>query len=319
MTTLGRYPFTTFPSGWFEVCSIADIPVDGVLPAKICGQDVVVYRRSSDGGVVVLDAFCPHFGAHLGHGGFVDGDGIRCPFHHWRFGTDGRCDSVPYRDGPLPSAGVRAWPIAVLSGLVFAHHEPTRADPTWSLETPPELAGDSRWTPLTTYRWDIRMHCQEMIENLADTVHFHCVHETPRIPEAVIDVDGPVYRQTMIGIAEDGTEEYRNEFTAMGLGVLWMLVPSMGIMALTTATPLDHETTRFSTHFSALQDDPSEPSRHNLERFETIAESVPRDIPIWENRRYPARTLLLPEDQNLQVGRRWAAQFYPPAARQSTP
>ena len=67
----------------------------------------------------MLEAYCPHMGTHLGRsqasyvvesGQHVDGEGIRCPFHGWRFGADGRCDDIPYFDGPIPEkARVRSW------------------------------------------------------------------------------------------------------------------------------------------------------------------------------------------------------------------
>ena len=34
------------------------------------------------------DAYCPHLGAHLGHGGIINGECIECPFHAWRWKTD---------------------------------------------------------------------------------------------------------------------------------------------------------------------------------------------------------------------------------------
>ena len=43
-----------------------------------------------------MDAYCPHLGAHLGHGGRVEGGAVRCPFHAWLWGGDGRCLEVPY-------------------------------------------------------------------------------------------------------------------------------------------------------------------------------------------------------------------------------
>ena len=47
--------------------------------------------------VFVTDAYCPHLGAHLGFGGKVEGDCIKCPFHEWKFqGEDGKVAEVPY-------------------------------------------------------------------------------------------------------------------------------------------------------------------------------------------------------------------------------
>ena len=53
--------------------------------------------RGASGSAYVLDAFCPHLGANLAVGGTVQGEAIRCPFHHWQFdGAGGKCVAIPY-------------------------------------------------------------------------------------------------------------------------------------------------------------------------------------------------------------------------------
>src|SRR6478736_1992356 len=90
-----RYPFPPYPEGWYLITESAAVPVGAVVTAHYFGRELVVFRTAA-GRAVVVDAHCPHMGAHLGYGGTVEGEGIRCPFHHWRFGCDGRCDDVPY-------------------------------------------------------------------------------------------------------------------------------------------------------------------------------------------------------------------------------
>lgn len=51
----------------------------------------LIARRDAGGGVRVYDAFCPHQGAHLGFGGVIDHDCLRCPFHGFYFDAEGRC------------------------------------------------------------------------------------------------------------------------------------------------------------------------------------------------------------------------------------
>ena len=51
--------------------------------------------RGMSGKVHILDAFCPHLGAHLGVGGSVVEEDIRCPFHSWTFNGAGVCSGVP--------------------------------------------------------------------------------------------------------------------------------------------------------------------------------------------------------------------------------
>lgn len=86
---LGDFP-PPFPNGWFHVCSSYELPRAGVKSVTFMGQEIVVFRSSLDDTVGVVDAYCPHLGAHLGAGGTVEGNCIKCPFHGWKFDTDGK-------------------------------------------------------------------------------------------------------------------------------------------------------------------------------------------------------------------------------------
>src|SRR3546814_6367094 len=71
----------TYPTGWFWVAWSHEVSVeDAPRPLRYFGRDLVLYRGAS-GRPVVLDAHCPHLGAHLGYGGSVCDDDIVCPFH----------------------------------------------------------------------------------------------------------------------------------------------------------------------------------------------------------------------------------------------
>src|SRR5437660_599117 len=63
-----RFPMPPFPSGWFRVATSADVSRGAVKPLRYFGKDLVV-SRGEDGKAHVLDAHCPHMGAHLGYGG----------------------------------------------------------------------------------------------------------------------------------------------------------------------------------------------------------------------------------------------------------
>ncbi|MGJ3627865.1 Rieske 2Fe-2S domain-containing protein [Sphingomonas sp. MMS24-JH45] len=75
-------------------------------PRSTIGCKMVGYR-DSQGKAVVMDAICPHMGAHLGHGGTIEGDTIKCPFHHWEFGPTGKCTKIPYSKIIPPAARCR--------------------------------------------------------------------------------------------------------------------------------------------------------------------------------------------------------------------
>jgi phenylpropionate dioxygenase-like ring-hydroxylating dioxygenase large terminal subunit len=73
-----------FAKGWYLVCWSADLEPSQVKPLRYFGKNYVLFR-GEDGKATLLDAHCPHLGAHLGYGGRVEGNDIICPFHAWRF------------------------------------------------------------------------------------------------------------------------------------------------------------------------------------------------------------------------------------------
>ena len=78
-----------FPIGWYSVARGNELGVGEVKQVYSFDRELALFRTRS-GIAVVTDAFCPHLGAHLGVEGRVVGETIRCPFHGWRYGTDGR-------------------------------------------------------------------------------------------------------------------------------------------------------------------------------------------------------------------------------------
>ncbi len=63
-------PYTWRPTGWFQIGWSGDFPTDRTVPLRYFGEDLVAYR-GEEGELHVLDAHCPHLGAHIGHGGKV--------------------------------------------------------------------------------------------------------------------------------------------------------------------------------------------------------------------------------------------------------
>jgi phenylpropionate dioxygenase-like ring-hydroxylating dioxygenase large terminal subunit len=118
--------------GWFAAATTSRLALDPVLPVRMFASELVLFRTAT-GELRLLDGHCPHLGAHLGHGGCVEGDSIRCPFHGWRWGGDGSCQEIPYAKKIPPRAQLRSYPVAERSGLVWA----------WLDDSPPaEPPGD---------------------------------------------------------------------------------------------------------------------------------------------------------------------------------
>ena len=89
-----------YPNGWLPVLESSVLKKSQILPIFAFGNDLVAFR-STAGKVTVLDAYCPHLGAHLGYGGRVINDTVNCPFHGWIFNESGECVHIPGNSGQL--------------------------------------------------------------------------------------------------------------------------------------------------------------------------------------------------------------------------
>ena len=90
-----RIDLPPYPRGWFCVGISSELGPGDVRPASYFGRELVLFRTQA-GEARVLDAYCPHLGAHLGHGGKIDGEVIVCPFHGWRFDGNGTGTAMLY-------------------------------------------------------------------------------------------------------------------------------------------------------------------------------------------------------------------------------
>jgi phenylpropionate dioxygenase-like ring-hydroxylating dioxygenase large terminal subunit len=306
--TAYRYPFGPYPTGWYLALESAALAVGEVKPLRLFGRDLVAFRGTERGEAVILDAHCPHMGAHLGYGGSVDGDGLRCPFHRWRFDCSGRCDDVPYdRERRPPNASLRAWPVHETSGLILIHYSESGAAPTWRMPDLPEW-GAPGWLGYETVKWKIRMHVQELCENIPDTAHFAYVHEVPGgSPGAEVEIKDHIYRQRSY-FRESGETFTIQE--CFGMGLVWLRSGDRSIF-LTATTPLDAEFCELKLLF-LIREEPGarELSPASRATIAMIAETTGRDVPIWEHKVYREKAALVPADGPIALLRRWARQFH---------
>jgi len=80
---------------WLPAALAEELPEPGGPPVrvKILGERLIAFR-SAEGELGLIDEFCAHRGASLWFGK-VEGCGLRCAYHGWKYATDGRCLEVP--------------------------------------------------------------------------------------------------------------------------------------------------------------------------------------------------------------------------------
>ena len=88
---------------------------------RALGQDLVLFR-DAQGRWGLLDRDCPHRNADLSFGRH-EGDGVRCPFHGWKFDAQGRCLETPAEPAGsklCERVRQRSYPVLEKSGILFA-------------------------------------------------------------------------------------------------------------------------------------------------------------------------------------------------------
>ncbi len=300
------------PNGWFAVAWSRDLVPGEVKPIHYFGEDLVLFRTRS-GRAVVLDAYCPHLGAHLGEGGRVIGEGIRCPFHGWHFDADGRCDEIPYCKRVPPAAATRSWPVDERNEMIFVWHHAEGKPPDWQVPDMPELS-DPAWTEPRFFEIEVNVHMQDMAENNCDPVHFHFVHGQPEIPPQEVSYsDGGrtmhavsrATRETPFGTFD--TELWRDTW-GLGLAAVRLTgIPGAGLLMYSSTTPVHERRTHSRWLFTVsrnLADLAGE------EFIDGLMQGVKQDFRIWENKIHPRRPVFCEGDHFLGEFRRWARQFY---------
>ncbi|HLI23225.1 MAG TPA: Rieske 2Fe-2S domain-containing protein, partial [Stellaceae bacterium] len=112
-----------FHQSWYPLALSGEVTAEKPLGVDFLGSRVVTYRDAA-GKPVVQGAYCPHLGADLSLGAMIEG-GLRCPFHHWRFGADGRCAHIPTGDRIPANATVPVYPSSEAWGIVWAFNGTT--------------------------------------------------------------------------------------------------------------------------------------------------------------------------------------------------
>jgi len=164
------------PLGWFAPLRSRDVTSDRPTPFSFMSHELVAFRDAA-GTVRVLDAICPHFGAHLGHGEVVGGN-VRCPFHKLDFDGAGRCAGAAahYDPAKVGHLRTRAWACRERFGMIFVWNGPDPATPAW--EMPLDALDWEGWTSPVTNEGIPMPGVQPMwvAENIADVAHLRTVH-----------------------------------------------------------------------------------------------------------------------------------------------
>jgi len=328
-----RYPFPAFPDGWYCVSWSDDLAAGDVQARTLFGQEVVLFRTES-GEAVLMGAYCPHLGAHLGHGGTVEGETLRCPFHGFEFDRTGECTKTAYGSPPPRNCKTKIWPVREHDGVVLAWHAGEGAEP-W-FEVP--RWDDAPFGRVHGHTWmELASHPQETTENSVDFGHFAVVHgysDTDTLKP--LKLDGPyLTAQYQLGRTNPFLGRFGPKLKAsfevhvwgLGYSLVEVEVPAMGMRLRHYVLPTPTDGTNIELRVGV--------AIHRLESANKIlpglgllpeaflreligrttikeyASDVHDDFDVWKNKVYVHPPLLAQGDGPITKYRRWCRQFYP--------
>ncbi len=323
-----------YPTGWYRVAASRELKPGQVRALDAFGRHFALFRGES-GAVHMVDAHCPHQGASLA-GGCVEGDALRCPFHRWRFRGDGELDDIPGLERS-PRARVGSWSLTEAHGAIWA----------WQHVSGRPVAPDYPFAPVApivdrgmVFRGEhhagvAAMHIREFCENSVDFQHFAHVHDGLTVPWTTRTIPGfrlhhePAWRvsetaphvcffeNSSATVFRGRILEKTRSFVQVTMfgpgGAIWFhfQIPELGELVL-FQTHLPRGPLAQEVVFRWYAD----PGISRLMAWIIVGQWVANwkaDLPIWQDKVFVEKPILVGIDGPVRALRRWYAQFVDPA------
>jgi 5,5'-dehydrodivanillate O-demethylase oxygenase subunit len=170
---------------WHAIGGVDEMKDRWTKRVRLLGEDLVLYKDRT-GKFGLIGAQCPHRRASMAYG-IPTEDGIRCPYHGWKFDATGACTEQPNEpEGSTfkDKVSLPGYPVEVLGGMLFAYLGPAPAPllPRW----------DGFGSGLRSIAWaEVPCNWLQVMENSLDPVHTEWLHG--KLQEFVEEKKGNTY------------------------------------------------------------------------------------------------------------------------------
>lgn len=331
-----------FGKSWVHVADAIDLPERGsFVTAMIGATPIIVLRDRASGELRGFLNACRHRGAQLLEGKGTCDKQIKCPYHAWSYGLDGKLLGVPYREElahcDVSTHGLVPVRIGTVGPLVFACLDPLAPSlEDWVGELPHSIAraGVTSWKLAFELTYELAANWKIFVENANDGYHVQFVHDL--LTDAiVIDPDNTptvlephsAYTRARINPSyvppEMPLEEARIRFGCVFPNLIPVLAP--GDLTYIRVDPIAHDKLRLFVRSYDPGDDDSMP----LRAFRRLAfeRTTDQDIAVVLRTQRGLHALGLPAGVHCtrleaRIGhfeRTWAAAMQQQHAAETTP
>ena len=158
---------------WMPLAPKLEIDEKGKKQIRLLGEDLVLFKDGQEKYGLVAEQ-CSHRGASLFYGR-LEADGIRCPYHGWKYDVHGRCLEQPAEppDSTYKDA-IRhpAYPVEELGGVLFGYLGPVPAPllPRYDILVREDWVRRIEIHPVLDCNW------LQPMENAVDPSHLYWLH-----------------------------------------------------------------------------------------------------------------------------------------------
>ncbi len=160
---------------WIPALLSSDLPEPDCPPVRVpLLSEKLVAFRDTEGRIGMIDEFCAHRGASLWFGRNEE-CGLRCPYHGWKYDTNGQCMEVPSEGEATTMRSrikLKSYPCVERGGVIWTYMGPAQAQPA-----PP----DFEWVRLPGSQVVVTRRSQESnylqaLEGGIDSSHVSFLH-----------------------------------------------------------------------------------------------------------------------------------------------
>jgi phenylpropionate dioxygenase-like ring-hydroxylating dioxygenase large terminal subunit len=128
---------------WLPALLSEELPEPDGPPVRLqlLSERLITFRDSS-GRLGAIDEFCAHRGVSLWFGRNEE-DGLRCPYHGWKYDVTGQCTEVPsepVESGYCERIKLKSYPLVERGGVIWIYMGPPELQPPlpeWEFATVP--------------------------------------------------------------------------------------------------------------------------------------------------------------------------------------
>lgn len=169
---------------WYFAALSSELKPGDLRRYEMLGEPVLIGRRR-DGAVYAMRDVCPHRAAPLSAGKLVvdptHGEAVECPYHGWRFRTDGVCAAIPSlvedQAFEVERIRVRSYPARESQGMIWVWMASDPRSPSEPDQPPPTFPGVVGGKPKIVERMDFDSHVDHAVVGLMDPAHGPYVHQ----------------------------------------------------------------------------------------------------------------------------------------------